>query len=120
MDFKQAREGAGLTLAQLSEVSGYAIGTISDLERKGVGGKRLKLKLVEILTGIKSELSTQREPESSRLVDDLITEIENLRRQMQVVERAAQRLNSQRGRKEADRLARKTVSDLAKPPKPTS
>ena len=48
-NFKALREELGLTLAQLSEMSGYSISTISLLELKGEGSKRLKDKLMEIL-----------------------------------------------------------------------
>lgn len=48
-NFKALREELGLTLAQLSEMSGYSISTISLLELKGEGSKRLKEKLTEIL-----------------------------------------------------------------------
>ncbi len=48
-NFKALREELGLTLAQLSEMSGYSISTISLLELKGEGSKRLKEKLMEIL-----------------------------------------------------------------------
>ncbi len=93
MDFKRAREDAGLTLAKRAEASGYAIGTISDLERKGVGGKRLKEKLTEVLTGLKPAPPVAlRESSPEYLVDDLITEIESLKVQLDAVERAAKRL----------------------------
>ena len=37
-----------MTLVQVAELSGYGIGTISDLERKGLGSDRLKQKLTDI------------------------------------------------------------------------
>jgi hypothetical protein len=45
MDFKKAREDKGLTVQQVSQLAGYAIGTISDLENKGLGSDRLREKL---------------------------------------------------------------------------
>jgi transcriptional regulator with XRE-family HTH domain len=48
MDFKKARERAGLTLEKASEVSGYGIGTISGLENHDAGSTRLRQKLREI------------------------------------------------------------------------
>jgi len=93
MDFKRARKDAGLTLAKLAEASGYAIGTISDLERTGEGGKHLKEKLTEVLTGQKPPTPVAiRESSPEYLVDDLITEIESLKVQLRAVERAAKKL----------------------------
>ena len=48
MNYKEAREAKGMTLVQVAELSGYGIGTISDLERKGLGSDRLKQKLTDI------------------------------------------------------------------------
>lgn len=51
MDFKQAREAAGLTLEQLAERARYSIAAINGLENHGEGSPRLKAKLTEILSG---------------------------------------------------------------------
>ena len=48
-NFKELRESLGLTLAQLSEMSGYSISTINLLELKGEGSRRLKEKLASLL-----------------------------------------------------------------------
>ena len=48
MNFKKARKDLKLSLKQAAALSGYGIGTISDLEREGVGSDRLKEKLLEI------------------------------------------------------------------------
>ena len=48
-NFKEMRESLGLTLAQLSEMSGYSISTINLLEVKGEGSKRLREKLTALL-----------------------------------------------------------------------
>ena len=47
--FKKLREEAGVTLAQLSKMSGYSIASISGLETNGIGSTRLKNKLTDIL-----------------------------------------------------------------------
>ena len=43
------REGAGLTLGQLAELSGYSVATINGLELHGAGSGRLKDKLASVL-----------------------------------------------------------------------
>jgi transcriptional regulator with XRE-family HTH domain len=43
------RRNVGLTLAELSEKSGYSVATINGLELKDEGSKRLRAKLHEIL-----------------------------------------------------------------------
>lgn len=48
-NFKELRISAGLTLSQLSELSGYSITTINQLEINNEGSKRLRDKLMSIL-----------------------------------------------------------------------
>lgn len=65
MNFKDAREKSQMTLTQVAKLAKYSIGTISDLENKGLGSARLKAKLLQIygmgeaygLTGDGSELA---------------------------------------------------------------
>jgi transcriptional regulator with XRE-family HTH domain len=45
MDFKSEREKRGLTLAQVSEQTGYKVATINGLELHGKGSYRLKIAL---------------------------------------------------------------------------
>lgn len=93
MDFKRARKDAGMTLQKLSALSGYAVGTISDFERTGEGGKHLREKLTEVLTGTKPAAAVAlRETPAEYAVDDLLSEIETLKEQLHAVERAALRL----------------------------
>jgi len=61
MDFKAGRQQMGLTLKKAAELSGYGIGTISDLEREGVGSDRLKEKLAEIY-GLKEAAAARQYP----------------------------------------------------------
>ncbi len=48
LDYKKARETLGLKLREVAKLSGWGVGTISDLEREGVGSDRLKDKLMEV------------------------------------------------------------------------
>lgn len=73
MDFKRAREDAGMTLAALAERSGYSIGTINGLELHGEGSRRLREKLTEILKGGTGQTSFRDAP-------DLSTELETWRK----------------------------------------
>ena len=54
MDFKKIRREKKLKLKQVAALSGWSIGTISDLEREGAGSDRLKEKLLEIY-GIRNQ-----------------------------------------------------------------
>lgn len=49
------REALGITLAQLSEMTGYSVSTINLLEVKGEGSKRLRDKLLSVLLTGKEE-----------------------------------------------------------------
>ena len=51
-DYKQRRIDLKLNLDDVSELSGFAVGTISDLENHDRGGKRLREKLDEIYGNI--------------------------------------------------------------------
>lgn len=49
VDFREIRERAGMTLSQVSELSGYSIAAVNALELSGKGSKRLKDKVLSIL-----------------------------------------------------------------------
>ena len=49
VNFAQLRKDAGLTLAQLAELSGFGVATINGLEKRGEGSERLRKKIMEIL-----------------------------------------------------------------------
>ena len=60
VNFSDLRKKSGLTLAQVSEMSGFGISAINGLEKTGKGSKRLKDKLTSVLLsqdeeGAKSE-----------------------------------------------------------------
>jgi hypothetical protein len=61
VNWAELRKAAGLTLAQLSEMSGFGIGTINGLEKRGEGSKRLKDKMLAVL------LSRSEEGEGSEI-----------------------------------------------------
>jgi transcriptional regulator with XRE-family HTH domain len=105
MDFKKTRENLGLTLQEVASKSGYSVGTISDLENKGVGSKRLKIKLREVYEQafvLESEIpiTENKEPtafhgeSAEHLFDRLMAEIAHLRVQLNTVETTATALKS--------------------------
>lgn len=49
VNWAELRKAAGLTLAQLSEMTGFGVGTINGLEKRGEGSKRLKDKMLAVL-----------------------------------------------------------------------
>lgn len=49
VNFRELREKSGLTLSQLSELSGYSIPSINGLELNDIGSKRLREKVLSIL-----------------------------------------------------------------------
>lgn len=49
VNFREVRERAGMTLSQVSELSGYSIAAVNALELSGKGSKRLKDKILSIL-----------------------------------------------------------------------
>ena len=66
VNFSEIRKNAGLTLAQVSELTGFGIGTINGLEKRGEGSKRLKDKLLATLLsraeeGVQSEVKFWRD-----------------------------------------------------------
>jgi transcriptional regulator with XRE-family HTH domain len=55
VNWAKLRENSGLTLAQLSEMTGYSVATINGLELKNEGSSRLREKLESILISRKEE-----------------------------------------------------------------
>lgn len=49
VNFKSLREQSGMTLSQLSELSGYSIASINGLELNDIGSKRLRDRILSIL-----------------------------------------------------------------------
>lgn len=49
VNFREVRERAGMTLSQVSELSGYSIAAVNGLELSGKGSKRLKDRILSIL-----------------------------------------------------------------------
>ncbi|WP_297850178.1 helix-turn-helix transcriptional regulator [uncultured Akkermansia sp.] len=49
VNFRSLREQAGMTLSQLSELSGYSIASINGLELNDIGSKRLRDRILSIL-----------------------------------------------------------------------
>lgn len=49
VNFRELREQAGMTLSQLSELSGYSIASINGLELNDIGSKRLRDKVLSLL-----------------------------------------------------------------------
>lgn len=49
VNFREIRERAGMTLSQVSELSGYSVAAVNALELSGKGSKRLKDKILSIL-----------------------------------------------------------------------
>ena len=72
MDFKQARKERRLTLKQVAEASGYGIGTISDLERTGAGGKHLREKLEGIYGLRNPETVSLKDSVGENLIDGVV------------------------------------------------
>ena len=81
MDWKAAREQAGLTLAQMATQSGYGISAINKLELKNEGSERLRKSVLEVLAAVKNTRCVIYPTEDSaksgvaRLIDqpDLVT-----------------------------------------------
>lgn len=49
VNWSEVRKNSGLTLAQLSELTGFGVATINGLEKRGEGSKRLKDKMMAVL-----------------------------------------------------------------------
>lgn len=104
MNFKTARESRELTLESVSELSGFAKGTISDLENHGCGSDRLRAKLLEIygLTntpGIRQYPKLQppamslHDAPREYLVDDALAEVQTIKEALAALERKLKNLN---------------------------
>jgi hypothetical protein len=99
MNFKQAREAAGLSTEALGKLAGWSTAAINGLEVHNKGSPRLRAKVTEILTGLTVSVSPDSKlaaiandrPEDYN-VDDLLEEITKLKEQLHAVERAAHRL----------------------------
>lgn len=61
VNFKQIRERAGMTLSQVSALSGYSIAAVNALELSGKGSKRLKDKILSILLQKEEEEDDKKE-----------------------------------------------------------
>ncbi|MEG0587674.1 MAG: helix-turn-helix transcriptional regulator [Akkermansia sp.] len=66
VNFREIREQAGMTLSEVSELSGYSIAAVNALELSDKGSKRLKEKILSILLhrgeeGEKSEVQHWRD-----------------------------------------------------------
>lgn len=105
MNYREARKKANLTIEEVAARTGYAIGTISELETKGEGGARLRAALVELYysRGISESENELRETAApygadrgnDRLEaahDELLSELAQLRVQLNKVDLAAQKL----------------------------
>ena len=49
VNWSDLRKSSGLTLAQLSELTGFGVATINGLEKRGEGSKRLRDKMMAVL-----------------------------------------------------------------------
>jgi len=49
VNYSDLRKSAGLTLSQLSELTGFGVATINGLEKRGEGSARLKEKVASVL-----------------------------------------------------------------------
>lgn len=92
MDFKQARKERRLTLKQVAEASGYGIGTISDLERTGAGGKHLREKLEGIYGLRNPETVSLKDSVGENLIDDALSDLQTIRDALNDLERKLKKL----------------------------
>ena len=92
MDIKQARKERRLTLKQVAEASGYGIGTISDLERTGAGGKHLREKLEGIYGLRNPETVSLKDSVGENLIDDALSDLQTIRDALNDLERKLKKL----------------------------
>jgi hypothetical protein len=85
MDFKKLREAAGLNLDEVVILSGWAKGTISDLENHDKGSGRLREKLLEVY-GLKKGSEQNRFSETTIEYHDSSSEVELWKRRAKVAE----------------------------------
>lgn len=60
VNFKSLREQSGMTLSQLSELSGYSIASINGLELNDIGSKRLRDRILSILLQKQKKVTKQK------------------------------------------------------------
>jgi transcriptional regulator with XRE-family HTH domain len=101
--FKDLRETAGLTLEQVSKITGYAVSAINGLENHDRGSKHLRAKLLEIynpgtVSGGRLKRESHRENNLATAFDALqkiqakVKSLEGMKPEIARLESALQRL----------------------------